>query len=180
MDRKPVLLAFLFFAKVAAANAQDARPSHVRPDSIVLERTSCLGSCPAYRLAVYASGRVSFDSRNRGDEANSANDRVPVAAFARILATAASIGFDTMPAFDMGATGYCRVVKTDHPTIAVTLFAADTLKRLSYYTGCTSEAPHAGDTEQLIRQLGTLADSIDAAVDARRWIRPGRCCGGDL
>jgi hypothetical protein len=70
------------------------------------------------------------------------------------------------------------VVKTDHPTITVTTFAADTLKRLSYYTGCMSEAPNKGRTEQVIRQLQTLADSIDAVANAHRWIRPGRCCGG--
>lgn len=178
MDRKALLLAFGLFAKVANAHAQEARPAQNRADSVVLERTSCLGACPAYRLAVYASGRVAFESRNRGDEANRANDSVPVAAFARILTTAAGIGFDTMPAFAMGAAGYCRVVKTDHPTITVTLFAANTLKRLSYYTGCTSDAPHTGRTEQLISHLRTLADTIDVAVDAHRWIRPGKCCGG--
>jgi hypothetical protein len=162
----------------AVAHAQEARLSHIRPDSVVLERTSCFGTCPAYRLAVHASGRVAFESRNRGDEANRASNTLPVAAFARILTTAARVGFDTMPAFDLGATGYCRVAKTDHPMITVTTFATDTLKRLSYYTGCTSEAPDAGRTEQFIRQLQTLADSIDAAVGAHRWIRPGRCCGG--
>ena len=103
----------------------------------------------------------------RRDETNRANDRMPVAAFARILWTAAAIGFDTMPAFAMGAADYCRMVMTDHPTITVTLFAANTLKRLSYYTGCTSDAPHTGRTEQRIRQLRTLAD-------AHRWIRPGK------
>lgn len=174
MNRKPFLLAVVFFAKLTAAHGQEARPSQIRPDSVVLERTSCPVICPAYRLAVHASGRVAFASRSRGDEVNRAGDSMPVASFARILRTAAEIGFDTMPAFDLGAPRYCHVAATDHPTIAVTFFAADTLKRLSYYTGCTSDAPHAGDTEQLIRQLRTLADTIDVAADAHRWIRPGK------
>jgi hypothetical protein len=171
MRPTPLVFALVIFATLRAAHAQDARTSNIRPDSIVLERSGCCGFSPAYRLSVSASGRVVFESRNRGDAANRSTDSLPGSAFTRILETLSRIGFDTMPAFKMGATEFCRSLRTDAPTIAVTSFAAKTTKRLNYYTGCTSDSLHAGRTEQLIEQLRTLADSIDAAAGASRWIR---------
>ncbi len=161
MNGKSFLLTFVLFANLADAQRTPA-PAN-RPDSVVLERSRCFYPCE-YRLAVDAVGRT---TRHNGN-GSVTRDSASAAAFSRILATAARIGFDTMPEFAMGAPEYCRTVATDHATISVTIFTGQRLKQLRYYTGCVSEPPHLGRTERLIAQLRSLADTIDVAAGPRR------------
>src|ERR687888_360851 len=66
----------------APANAAAVSPYRVivappgAVDSIVLERTACFGTCPAYRLRISAAGAVHFTSRNFGDSGRVATGRV--------------------------------------------------------------------------------------------------------
>src|SRR5437764_7008112 len=66
-------------------------------DSVVLERTSCFGTCPAYRLSIARSGHVSFQSRNRGDTAFHAWGTVPARILDTIARRAERTGFFDLP-----------------------------------------------------------------------------------
>src|SRR5712671_6957629 len=65
-----LLAALLLLACAVPSGKTDARQSTAGSvaDSIVLERSACYGTCPAYRLRLSNTGEIRFESRNPGDE----------------------------------------------------------------------------------------------------------------
>ena len=66
-------------------------------DSVVLERTRCLGSCPAYRLRVSRTGEVLFVSRNPGEQGVSALHTVEAWVSDSISIYAVRLGLLSLP-----------------------------------------------------------------------------------
>src|SRR5215467_9195001 len=135
MRRSTVIRAAL--AAIAAAAAPDSGTIHAQqprsaPDSVVLERTACLGSCPAYRLSLRRTGEVQFQSRNNGESLD-ATDRVAPATLDSLLRRAVQDGFFELP----DRVGYvgsplCPSVFTDAPTLTLTFYGPST-KGVVYY-----------------------------------------------
>lgn len=150
------------------------RQQPVALDSLVLERTPCFGTCPAYRLSIRANGAVQFVSRNRADSGRTASQSIGPMGVRRLELVLASQQFTQLPEIRMGERPYCRAVATDAPTITLTMFQTAGPFARSYYTGCGGES--AGDTVTwgFIRRLRTIADSVDAIAAGKDWIRPGR------
>ncbi len=131
-------------------------------DSIVLERTPCFGTCPAYRLRVSRSGSIHFESRNSGDDERRASDSISGNEFEQILVQAHFIDFWSLPNRIADDKRFCPHDVTDNPTAIVTVFVSKRLKRVEDYYGCFW-AP-AG--------LRELERHIDEVTNAKRWIRP--------
>jgi hypothetical protein len=132
-------------------------------DSIVLERTRCYGTCPAYRLSLARSGAVRFRSLDPGDSARVAADTLPPGAFERLEKQAAQIGFDALPDRIM-ASRLCGGFATDHPGANVTIFRGACAKRVEDYLGC-----RPGPEE-----LRHFEEAIDSAAGSDRWVRNAR------
>lgn len=140
-------------------------------DSVVLERSLCFGTCPAYRLRISDQGEVHFQSRNRGDTSRTATDTIDVREYRSLLYEADRIGFNAFPSNVISSSELCPVQATDHPTITLSIFRTRGVKRIEYYTGCyTAGEPHRPVPELL--PLKTLAASVDSVARAARWIRP--------
>ena len=141
--RSPAMLV-LVSAPVWIAHAQNPL---VDADSVVLERTGCFGSCPAYVLHVSRSGAVLFESRNRRDEVRRETDTIPAYKFHRILAQAVLVDFLALPDQIQLNNPFCPYWRTDAPTAIVTVFLPRTAKRVQDYHGCIygdSVAPTRG------------------------------------
>lgn len=149
-----------------------------RLDSLILERTGCLGACPAYRLAIHSSGLVIFQSRNRDDAGRAASDSGGARVLVPLAREIARAQFFDLPAIEVGKAPFCRTIMTDVPSISVAVFGASRSRVLTYNTGCEGEGSNRRATRSAMARLGNLADSIDAIAGASRWIRPSRCCGG--
>ena len=145
-------------AAVVAQNPLD------RADSVVLERTSCFGTCPAYRLRVSRSGSVLFESRNRAEEGRRESDNIAPEKFRWILTEALRIDFLALPDRIADEKRFCPARVTDLPTATVTIFLPDKVKRVEDYHGCFW-AP-AG-----LRELESV---IDTVASSSRWVRPNR------
>lgn len=158
------------------AFAQSSSPRVERLDSLILERTWCLGTCPAYRLAIHSNGLVRFQSRNRDDSGRTESDSGGARALTRLAREVARVGFFDLPAIEDGKAPYCRTIMTDAPSISVAVFGSSRGRVLSYYTGCMGEGATARATRSAIARLERLADSVDAIAGASRWIRPAPCC----
>lgn len=142
-------------------------------DSLALERTSCFGTCPAYRLVLDRDGRVRFHSRNPGDSTR-ATDSIAPAAFTSLLSSAQRAGFFELPSrIDRENAELCPDYATDHPTAIITLYWTDSLRRVSHYHGCYSGRGTHAPVGRL-QQLNALEAAIDSVTDSRRWVRPGR------
>jgi hypothetical protein len=141
-------------------------------DSVVLERTPCFGTCPAYRLSIVRGGLVSFRSRDRGDTAYWARDAVAASALDTIERRAERFGFFDLPEDITKDPVLCKDRATDHPTIIVGLFGQRS-KRVIYYTGCYAQCCEHSRAQRL-QNFDRLATSIDSITDSSRWLKSAR------
>ena len=73
-----------------------------RLDSLILERTGCLGTCPAYQLTIGSSGLVRFQSRNRDDAGRAASDTGGARVLKRLAREVARVQYFDLPAIEVG------------------------------------------------------------------------------
>src|SRR5437868_3149515 len=115
-----ILFGFLCVLPGPAVEAQRSDPIY-SADSVVLERTLCFGTCPAYRLSISRSGVIHFESRNSDDERR-AKDSIPVSDFETILVRAHLLEFLSLPDRIADDKHFCPHDVTDNPTAIVTIF----------------------------------------------------------
>lgn len=139
-------------------------------DSIVLERSLCFGTCPAYRLRLSGTGKISFESRNPGEGGRRAADTVAAATLPALISRARSIGFFDLPSEIAADSVLCHNRATDHPTVVVTIFAKTQTKRVEDYHGCFETVEH--ETLPAITRLRAFEVEIDSALGSSRWVRP--------
>ncbi len=150
----------------------DALPGKPAPaaDSIVLERTMCYGTCPAYRLRLSQAGEIRFESRNPGDEGRTAADTVPAATLPSLVLRARTIGFFELPPEIAADSVLCHNRATDHPTVVVTIFTNRETKRVEDYHGCFETVEHEVLTP--IARLRSFEVEMDSVLRSSRWVRP--------
>jgi hypothetical protein len=141
-------------------------------DSIVLERTLCFGTCPAYRLSLAADGRVSFASRNPGDTSRVASDRIAPAGIRWLATEAVRIGFYSLPPVIADDRRLCRDLATDQPTVTLTLFRSAGASRVEDYHGCVNAPDHSPVAR--VTALRELEVRVDSVAGSQRWVRPAR------
>ena len=139
-------------------------------DSIVLERSVCFGTCPAYRLRLAGTGEVRFESRNSGDESRVALDTVAATTLPTLVSKARSIGFFDLPPKIQGDSVLCPTAHTDAPTVIVTIFSRDGTKPVEDYHGCVGKVDHK--TPPALEQLHAFESEIDSVLGSSRWVRP--------
>lgn len=168
------LVGLLCVALAKSAGAQE--PAKV--DSLVMERTLCFGSCPAYRLRVARDGSVSFHSRNPGDSTK-ATDRKSPNTFAQLVTAAIDADFYGLPRRIQDDRELCAVVFTDHPSVTIRLFAS-TQTTVNYYEGCYVRSKDSASARIFgyaavhprLEKLRALASAIDSTLESSRWVRP--------
>jgi hypothetical protein len=141
-------------------------------DSVVLERTDCLGDCPVYRLVIRSDGSARFQSGNKGEEGRVESAPARAGIMLRLLTELERAGFRTMPKIEIGKEPFCRIVATDSPTYGVIIFSPTRADTLRYYIGCGG--PN-GTARPFVGRLRAMADSIDAISGAKAWITPNTC-----
>jgi hypothetical protein len=139
-------------------------------DSIVLERSVCYGTCPAYRLRVSDTGAIRFESRNPGDEGRVAEDKAAATTLASLVSRARSIDFFDLPTKIAADTALCRNRATDHPTVVVTIFTKTEASRVEDYLGCF-ETTERGVQSRVLR-LRAFEAEIDSVLQSSRWVQP--------
>ena len=131
-------------------------------DSVVLERTPCFGSCPAYRLRVSRSGAVHFRSRNFDDTTRTATAIIDSACVSELWHRFQWVNFSALPDTIASVPAYCENAFTDAQRVTVRLFAGTRTKHVVDYQGCVW-AP-AG--------LRELEERFDQIAGSSRWVRP--------
>jgi hypothetical protein len=142
-----------------------------RVDSLVLERTTCYGTCGAYRVSISATGRIQFQSRNPGDTAT-ASDSVAPKVLPRLVTRAERAGFFKLPARIADDRKICVDRATDHPTVTVSIYGSDGRHVVEDYQGCFRASDHSV-VGPLVR-LRAFETAVDSALGTERWVRPSR------
>jgi hypothetical protein len=166
------LLSSLALASACAPHPSTGQSTATPLDSVVLERTPCYGTCPAYRLAILRNGRVTFRSANPSETPFEARDSVAPSILDAIARDAERISFHTLPDTIERDKILCADHATDHPAIIISLYG-DRTKKVVYDTGCYVVCCQH-DRADALKDLASFATEIDDKLGARRWIRPGR------
>ena len=172
--RKAIITGVVSLVLSLSACAQSVRSDApaVPADSLILERTLCYGTCPAYRLSLARDGHVTFQSRNPGDESRQASDTTSARALSILTAMADSLGFATLPDTIASSPALCPDHATDHPTATVTIFRGAGSKHVVDYLGCFARFDHS--TVPVVGRLRMLEASIDSLAGSKRWVQPAR------
>lgn len=141
------------------------------PKSITLERTTCFGTCPAYRLTADRSGNVSFTSLNPSDSARAESGRVAPSVLDSLYARAVRIGFFALPDTLLGDSTFCWRYATDLPGATVTIDTDTGSKSVNDYHGCAANTPAASAK---LSELRIFEAAIDTLTGSSRWIQPNR------
>jgi hypothetical protein len=147
--RKCSLILSLMFLSAPRLRAQNTWNGLRTADSVVLERTLCFGTCPAYRLSLTRTGMVSFESRNPGEEIRE-TDSIPEREFIGLMSSALYANFMALPDRIADDVRFCTMKATDHPTAIVTIFMSGQTKRVEDYHGCTWAPAALRDFENII------------------------------
>ncbi len=173
MTRFPVVGLFVLACSPTAEKAATQRvPAPGPADSLVLERSMCYGTCPAYRLSLSSRGVIRFESRNPGEDTRSAADTTSAAVLASLVSRARDAGFFQLPAEIASDSVLCRNRATDHPTVIVTIYAKSGTKRVEDYHGCF-ETVERGVPTPIVR-LRLFENEIDSTLRSSRWVRPAQ------
>lgn len=169
LSRIPAV-ALLVLACTPRVESNEVLASATRPlgDSIVLERTACYGTCPAYRLRLSNAGEIRFESLSAGDKGRSALDTVPSGLLLRLVSRANAIGFFELPP-KIADSPLCPSAATDHSTVVVTVFSRKGTKRVEDYLGCRdrAEAPAVAP----VARLRAFEAEIDSVLRSSRWVQ---------
>ena len=158
----------LFLIPIACRPEVAPVAASVRPDSIVLVRTRCFGTCPAYRLRVTATGAIAFESHNPRDRTRGV-DSIGPGVMDTLMARAHALGLFSLPDKIVRGLPHCGAFMTDHPSIRIDLFGSHR-KTFDYNTGCYREM--GTQASEPMQQLEAFAAAIDSLTGADRWIRP--------
>src|SRR6478672_4007479 len=129
-DKRLGLLIILLACAREASKSDSAQAAPVL-DSLVLERTECLGTCPKYRLRISSADQIRFESHNRLDSANVVTDTARPGTYESLLTRARAIGFYDLPPDIVNDSMFCRLSATDHPTVVTAIFTKGAIKRVS-------------------------------------------------
>ena len=141
-----------------------------QPEGLTLERRPCFGICSAYRVDVYADGRVRYEGP--GWVNTMAGGKVPP-----ILRDSARLSRDRtaaiFQAFDRAWSrwqtnrfGYnrpgCPDAVTDQPTVVLVRISGRSRDTMDLYYGCLAPA----------ERVDRAAAEIDSLVGVERWLGP--------
>jgi hypothetical protein len=126
---------------------------------ITLERTACFGGCPVYRLAVSATGDLTYEGRANVRRLGPATGQVPPAQIQALLSELDRAGYFSFASRYTSAEPACGRYVTDSPSVITSVRLRGKTKRIEHDYGCGS-APGA---------LVVLERRIDEVLGSSRW-----------
>lgn len=126
---------------------------------ITLERTTCYGTCPSYKLTILGDGSVTFEGREYVRIKGTIRSKVAPASVESLVQEFISIDyFDLLDDYSsIKNPDGTETFVTDLPTAITSLSLAGKQKKIADYVG----APN---------QLRELERKIDGVVNSKRWI----------
>lgn len=121
---------------------------------ITLERTTCFGSCPAYRVEIGGDGSVAYQGRSYVVVTGEHHDHISKDSLAQILEA-----FRKADYFSLGDKYICGV--TDSPTTTTSISFDGQQKSVIDYVGEEIGMPHA---------VVEVEETIDRVAGTARWV----------
>src|SRR5262249_25383187 len=105
---------------------------NVAQSSVSIWRTSCYGSCPVYRFAVYSDGRYVWEGRAHVRVIGTVRGRFGASTYAAAMRLLREARYQEF-------TGSLerKIVSTDNPTVAIVVADASSQQTITDYVGCS-------------------------------------------
>jgi hypothetical protein len=142
-------------------------PASLEDVLITLERGSCFGTCPVYRLTVDGAGKVGYEGKAHVAVVGPASAAIPQSEVRRLLAEFDRAGFDQLANRYTSGQPSCPSYAPDSPTAITSLTRSGATKRVEHDYGC-ADVPRA---------LTALERLIDDVVGSDRWTGRGKTGG---
>jgi hypothetical protein len=157
-----IILVVAVITVLAFVTQQTSQPSKLAEGElkdvvITFERTSCYGSCPAYKLTIYGDGRVEYEGANNVKLKDKKEGRLQAAEVRNLVSEFDKANYSGIKSYteDNCSCTLC----TDMPT-AITEFRAKGMShRVEHYYGCRC-AP---------KELFELEETIDRIARTEQW-----------
>jgi len=132
-------------------------------DTIMLERSVCFGTCPAYKLTIKNDGSVTFEGHQFTKTKGTATGKISANDFRKLVTEFEKIDyFSLLDAYTPG-TKLCPQAATDMPSAETSLRLNGKTKSVSHYYGCGNSGALAKLTE--------LENKIDEVAGSQKWIK---------
>lgn len=128
---------------------------------ITLERTTCFGTCPAYKLTIFDDGKVVFEGKEFVKQKGKAEGQITKAQLDELVREFNKINYMKLKD-DYNSENRCPEFWTDYPAAITSLNQNGQVKRISHYHGCRGLT--------VLDQLTTLENKIDEVANTKRWI----------
>ena len=143
----------------AAAPSRAPVAAQAAGEVVTLERRPCYGSCPVYRMRIFATGRVEYEGIGNVVRIGSVVDSVPRARFDELRRAFAALPFESLPERYARGEPACVRYAADLPTVVTSLEVGGRVTSVEHDHGCSGVPP----------ALTALEDLIDEAVQSWRW-----------
>ena len=130
---------------------------------ITLERTACFGSCPMYKLEIFADGRVVYDGKDFVKRKGKAQGRISKAAVQQLVREFNRINYLRLDNEYISEGPNCPESWTDMPSAVTSLSWKGREKTIRHYHGCRGA--------RVLDQLTALENKIDRVANTKRWVK---------
>jgi cellulose synthase/poly-beta-1,6-N-acetylglucosamine synthase-like glycosyltransferase len=130
---------------------------------ITLERTTCFGTCPAYKVSIFGDGLVLFEGKEFVKTKGDADGRITKDELQQLVREFEKI--DYLKLYDRYGDDEktCPESWTDYPSAITSLNSNGKQKTVHHYLGCRGLT--------ILDQLTALENKIDEVVNTKRWIK---------
>ena len=128
---------------------------------ITLERTTCFGTCPAYKLTIFDDGKVVFEGKKFVKHKGREEGQITKAQLDELVRAFNRINY--MKLDDEYVGDRCPDMWTDYPSAITSINQKGQVKRINHYLGCRGLT--------VLDQLTALENKIDEVANTKRWIK---------
>ena len=130
---------------------------------ITLERTLCFGSCPIYKVEIFADGRIVYEGEDFVKRKGRAQDRISKAAVQQLVREFNRINYMKLEDEYVSMGPNCPDFHTDSPYAVTSLNWKGRQKQIRHYHGCGGA--------KVLDQLTALENRIDKVANTKRWVK---------
>lgn len=139
-------------------------------EELTLERTVCYGSCPAYRITVFADGRVEYEGREFVKVAGTATKRLTASEIQQLRVELGKVNYFALRSRYSFARDGCPTVWTDNPAAITSVRRNGMVKSVHHYYGCRQQDRGSARGQPYPEYLTRFERRIDEIVGTTEWV----------
>ena len=156
-----------------AAACSSAEPQG-RIAEVTLERTTCFGSCPAYRVTISGNGLVKYEGKSYGKANDIRTKHIDANALRELADEVERVHYFDLRNQYASAEDGCPMSWTDNPSANTSVRTVHASKTIHHYLGCREAARGNSIGQSYPPALTVFEDAIDRIAGTAEWIGTAR------